>query len=101
MELGLSQPECARRLGVGLSSISNWERDAYPPDPKRLGTGQPAYFGAGHSVVHISRGWNSGSNQRNWIESRLALSETAGIVMRDCGIATESRFRTNASKGAW
>jgi transcriptional regulator with XRE-family HTH domain len=36
MELGLSQPECARRLRVALSSISNWERDSYPPDPKNL-----------------------------------------------------------------
>jgi transcriptional regulator with XRE-family HTH domain len=82
MELGLSQRKCAIRLGIALSSLSNWERSAYPPDPKRL----PAVYDfLGYSLVGDQRPLRE--RLRAW---RVARGLTQRQVARRLGVATRT-----------
>jgi len=70
------------RLGIALSSISNWERNTYPPDPKRL----PAIYDfLSYSLVGDLRPLRE--RLRAW---RIAHGLTQRQVAQRLGVATKT-----------
>jgi transcriptional regulator with XRE-family HTH domain len=94
--LGLSQPRVAELLGVGKTTVINWEKGASAPDAVQLA----AFAAAGADVLYVLTGQHTGS-----APAPAPLSKEEKAVLREYheadaeGRAVARRILTSSPEG--